>query len=86
VVFTTEEGKVISYFTLNEFGEGGNWGFDSRYFINDGLIYEVIEDGIDWNEIDWDNGTPIDPEKADYSPEDWGSRWHAMGVYLEIFG
>jgi hypothetical protein len=80
-VFCNEHGTFITYHTLNEWGEGGDWGFDSQYLIIDDIMYDVIDD-----EIDWDNGVSIDPEKAVYSPEDWGSRWHAMGVYLEIFG
>lgn len=79
------EGIIISYYTLNECGNGGNWGFDASYLIKDGIIYEIRDTIFIDEEIDWENGTPIDPEKVD-SSEDWGSKWHAMACYLEIFG
>ena len=81
-------GTIIRYYTLNEYGEGSSeWGFDFSYLVKDGIIYE-IKDTIYLNEeIDWEDGTPINPEHADHgdNPRDWGSLWHAMGVYIEAF-
>jgi hypothetical protein len=90
VVMPAEEyegGIIISYYTLNEWGNGGNWGFDASYLIKDGVIYELRDTIYKDEEIDWEDGTPINPDKMDHEddPRDWGSRWHAMGVYLEIF-
>ena len=90
VIYKSEEyeGIIVSYYTLNEYGEGcSEWGFDFSYLVKDGIIYEIKDTIYVDEEIDWEDGTPIDEEKADHSddPSDWGSLWHAMGVYLEAF-
>ena len=90
VITPSEEygGIIISYYTLNEWGRGSrDWGFDSSFLVKDGVIYELRDTIYMDEEVDWEDGTPINPEQADHGddPRDWGSRWHAMGAFLEIF-